>query len=118
MPRCKNIECKQKFEAKYFLQKYCSKECKESADVSPIQIKQKSDKRKEQEEVYSSLRKAFLLKEKFCERCAGTATEVHHKNGRNGERLNDVNFFMAVCRNCHQHIHEHPKESRIKGYLI
>ncbi len=39
-------------------------------------------------------------------------------NGRNGERLLDVDYFMAVCRDCHQYIHNNPKESREKGWLI
>jgi len=119
MPRCKNIECRIKFVAKYFLQKYCSTECKDLADEPVKEINKKSEKRKQQEEIYKPLRKAYLLGHPFCERCnEERATEIHHKNGREGERLNDFKFFMAVDRNCHDYIHEHPRESREKGYLI
>lgn len=118
MPRCKNPECREKFTAKYFLQKYCSKECEKECSDGPKAINRKSEKRADQEEVYKALKKAYMLKEPFCERCARNATEIHHKNGRNGDRLNDINFFMSICRDCHKWVHNHPKEARENGYLI
>lgn len=118
MPRCKI--CKERFEPKYFLQKTCSKDCeKEFRSENPVKkISDKSDKRKVQEAIYSDLRKVFLNQNPRCERNkTHEATEVHHKAGRNGNRLNDISEFMAVCRDCHRYIHENPKEARAKGWL-
>jgi len=75
-------------------------------------------KRQEQNKQYKIVRDKFMLDNPRCERCKGRSTENHHKNGRNGLRLLDVDYFMAVCRDCHRYIHNNPKESREKGWLI
>ena len=77
-----------------------------------------SKKRAEQNRKYKKIRDQFMEENPDCERCGNYATEIHHKNGRNGERLLDSDYFMAICRNCHRYIHEHPKEAREKGWLI
>lgn len=46
------------------------------------------------------------------------ATDVHHKNGRHNDRLNDVEHWLPVCRKCHDYIHAHPQKAREKGWLI
>lgn len=84
----------------------------------PKQIKKVSSKRAEQNKIYKVLRVTFLNDNPSCQRCSHRhSTEIHHTNGRNGERLNDVDYFMAVCRDCHQYIHAHPQESRQNGWL-
>ena len=69
MPRCKN--CREKFEAKYFNQKFCLKnECANASiefKKALNSIKQISDKRKEQNKVYSELRKRYLRENPNCE---------------------------------------------------
>lgn len=45
------------------------------------------------------------------------ATDIHHMNGRYGNRLNDVEFWMGVSREGHTWIHNNPKLSRERGYL-
>jgi len=117
MPRCKH--CKEKFEQIRFLQKTCSDYCeKEYRKTNPKKpINKKSDKRKLQESIYKKIRVDFLKENSKCEACGKKATEVHHKNKRNNERLNDVNFFMAICSNCHRWIHDNSNEARIKGWL-
>lgn len=77
-----------------------------------------SNKRSKQLAEYKIIRDKFMIDNPLCERCHRQATENHHKNGRNGERLLDTNYFMAVCRQCHQWIHAHPKEAREVGWLI
>ncbi len=120
MPRCKNEDCKRKFIAKYFNQKTCSSECQEHYEdqFEKTSLNQKSEKRKEQERIYAQVSKVYKESNPNCECCGNKATDIHHKNGRNGDRLNDVKFFMSVCRTCHTYIHEHPKEARENGYLI
>lgn len=80
-------------------------------------MKRVSDKRAKQFRQYKIVKNSFMQDNTNCNRCSGVATEVHHTNGRYGERLNDVNYFMAVCRNCHIYIHSHPQESREKKWL-
>jgi hypothetical protein len=38
--------------------------------------------------------------------------------GRSGELLMDSRFFVAVCRNCHEWIENHPVEAKELGYSI
>lgn len=81
-------------------------------------LKKISDKRKKQEAAYSVLRKQFLKDNPNCEICGGVATEIHHKFHREGERLNDTSYFMAVDRKCHRMIHDNPEDSYRLGYLM
>jgi len=120
MPRCKNESCKRKFIQKFFNQKTCSTGCQEEYEQQFEQksLNQVSEKRQDQEKIYKSIRKIYLENNPNCEVCGEEASEIHHKNGRNGDRLNDITFFMAICRGCHNYVHEHPKESRELGYLI
>jgi len=118
MARCKT--CNEKYVPKYFLQKTCSTECEnEYRSEKPIRpLPNKSERRKFEEKLYKDIRRIFLNQNPKCERNkTHKATEVHHKAGRNGTRLNDVSEFMAVCRECHSYIHENPKEARSKGWL-
>lgn len=46
------------------------------------------------------------------------ATEVHHKNGRHGARLNDESRWLAVSRAGHDFIHNNPSEARARGWLV
>jgi hypothetical protein len=49
---------------------------------------------------------------------APVATEIHHTNGRTGDRLTDESFWLAVCRQSHEWIHGNPKKSRSLGFLV
>lgn len=60
----------------------------------------------------------WLEEHKVCEACGDPSEEVHHKNGRFGERLTDKTFWMAVCKVCHREIHANPEWAREQGYLI
>jgi hypothetical protein len=86
---------------------------KRSGRLRPV-----SKKRAKQNKAYSEFRKDHLSKNPFCEICGERATQIHHKRGRFQERLNDTEFFMAVCMACHNWIHRNPKEAYAKGYLV
>jgi hypothetical protein len=123
MPKCK--VCNGKFNAQFFNQKTCSKSCNSEylAENKPTSVKRVSDKRQRQLDEYAVIREEYLNENKHCVPCNDhniktVATEIHHKNGREGERLNDKRFFLSSCEDCHRHIHLNPKESREKGYLI
>jgi len=82
-------------------------------------MRKQSKKRAAQNRQYKKLRAEYLEENQNCERCINTpAAEIHHKAGRNGERLLFVPHFMAVCRNCHLYIHANPMESYERGWLI
>jgi len=118
MPRCKI--CRIKFEPKYFLEKTCSKDCEKQfrKEQPKKQLKKVSDKRKKEEYVYSLVRKSFLKNNTLCQSCGSPATEIHHKDGREGARLNYTPMLMAICRKCHTWIHNNPKEARLKEWMI
>jgi hypothetical protein len=58
---------------------------KKTAKIKPV-----SEKRKEENKQYSSLRTAFLKEHPLCEakldNCTRIATDVHHKKGRTGRQ--------------------------------
>jgi len=86
-------------------------------------ISQVSSKRKKKDLEYSKLRKRFLTDFSLCQiavkGCSVNATDVHHTYaGSNRDAFYLVqSTWLAVCRNCHDWVHAHPKESRAFGYL-
>lgn len=85
---------------------------KKRTRISPI-----SEKMAENLKVYRILRREFMEVNPNCQLCSRPATDLHHRAGR-GKYLNDVLTFMALCRPCHNWIHENPKESRELLYLL
>lgn len=65
---------------------------------------------------YSKLR-ASWLDGKTCSMCGVPATEVHHSNGRTGQRLLRVWDWVAVCREHHRWIHDNPEVAKSLGAL-
>lgn len=81
-------------------------------------IKQVSSRRLEINKQYGKIRKDYLWDKNFtCEICGGQATDIHHKKGR-GKYLLAKDTFMALCRECHQRIHDNPGWARENKYLI
>lgn len=82
-------------------------------------IKPISDKRRERMKAYKLLREAFLEANPICQVCGDAkATDVHHKRGRFGSRLNDTDHWLAVCRQDHHRIHNNPKWAYEQGHLL
>lgn len=81
-------------------------------------VKKVSEKRAAQNDEYLEAHDPWLKEHKLCEACGDPSEEVHHKNGRFGERLTDQTFWMAVCKMCHREIHASPEWAREQGYLI
>lgn len=82
-------------------------------------VRKVSVKRKAQLEQYSGLREWFLSHIERCEAChrAGKQLDVHHKRGRSGSLLLRAEYWMAVCRWCHEWIHNCPELARQRGWL-
>lgn len=86
-------------------------------------LRTRSPHRSKEEALYLKKRLDFLYYHPKCQasipnRCSHNATDVHHKNGRTNERLNDEEHWLSVCRGCHDWIHSHPEEARQLNLLI
>lgn len=81
-------------------------------------LRRMSKRRQLQMKEYYLVRAAYLSENPVCENCGERlATEIHHISGRIGKRLNDSEYFMALCGQCHRTIHFRPSEARKKGLL-
>lgn len=107
--------------------------------LSPV-----SAKRRTQAALYAKKRKAFLEAHPYCQvwlaQHAGiivhfakalysgkavspisattiNSCDIHHKAGRTGKNYLDESTWMAVSRDGHRWIHDHPKEARARGWL-
>lgn len=130
--KCKN--CGEEFQKKFPLQYLCSPICEtqykrmkeESKGKKKKPIALVSQKRLSQLAEYRELRKEFLRKPEnhYCpvmKHFTGAhvrVTDIHHMNGRENNRLNDTKYWLAVSRQGHTWIHEHPEDARELGWLI
>lgn len=80
-------------------------------------IRKVSKKRARQNAQYLKERAEFL-DGKICPITGRPATEIHHTNGRENERLTDKKYWLAVTREGHEKIHANPVWAREMGYLI
>ncbi len=87
-------------------------------------VKAQSGSQKARSDVYRAIADAYRLAHPLCEACNNGpkvpqrwTDDIHHKRGRIGLLLFDVRYFMAVCRRCHDFIHQHPKEAKALGLL-
>lgn len=107
----------------YFLKRTPIK--KKPYKLKRTRVKRVSDKRKEQNKIYSERREIFLKAHQNCEcgrpECIDEITkqvrkseDVHHKKGR-GKYFLDESTWLAVARVCHQWIETHPLESKELG---
>lgn len=83
-------------------------------------IKRNTKKRAAQNRLYLKLRAKFLAENELCKvgynGCSIAASEIHHKIGRIGSRLTDVENFLPVCRNCHEAIEWDPQMAISNGF--
>lgn len=78
-----------------------------------------SPKRAEANLEYSGLRNEYLAAHPICECCGESpSTEIHHKRGRENERLTEAQYFLAVCRTCHRLITEDSEWAIREGYSL
>ena len=101
---------------------YCKK-CWSCQLQKPTIIPLVSSKRKKKDAEYSKLRERYLTDNPLCmvkvNGCMHNATDVHHTYaGANRDAFYLVqSTWKAVCRNCHNYIHEHPEDARTMGWL-
>ncbi len=107
---------------------------KSSKPLRRSRIKPMSKKRQRESKAYSLLRAAFLENKPKCEACfhvtgygmftakgrdmlANRSCDVHHIRGRTGGNYLNTDTWLAVCRKCHNWIHNHPQDARMIGLL-
>ena len=82
-------------------------------------LRRVSKKRAVQNRTYTKIREEFLADNPKCGVCEiKKSTQIHHRRGRFGDRLNDTAYFMAICFDCHNKIHLNPSWAYAKDYLI
>lgn len=83
-------------------------------------VKKVTDKRAKQNQEYARLRREYLEAYPACKipECNNKSTTIHHMAGRDGDKLTDVNNFLATCMDCHTKIHENPQWAYKNGYSI
>lgn len=83
-------------------------------------IKKVSTQRAKQNQEYARLRDEYLSVYKTCEvvECHNRSNQIHHMQGRDGDKLTDVNLFLAVCPDCHRRITEDSAWAISQGYSI
>ncbi len=103
----------------------CQKAINSDSSQKPTDYKipQVSSKRKKKDQEYSKLRQRYLTENPLCmikvKGCTHFATDVHHTfNGANRDAFYLVqSTWMSLCRNCHDWVHNSPKEAREMGWL-
>jgi hypothetical protein len=108
---------------------FCSSQCAYNYKKKPSKpqkkIKQFSTKRAKRNTAYL-LAKEIFMKESGNQHCivmstmfnkTVPATEIHHRNGRENERLTDREYWLAVSREGHQWIHSNPELAYEAGWL-
>lgn len=87
------------------------------------ELSNRSEKRKGEEAEYRKAKREYLEDHPICEMdgCCKPSEIIHHKKHREGKRIYDKRYFMALCGGfepCHKYIHANPEESYAKGWLI
>ena len=81
-------------------------------------IKPVSTKRAAQNALYRKAKAEYLEEHINCGVCKVIGNlDIHHLFGRRGELLYDKTKFLAVCRDCHNEIHNNPAWAIHNGYL-
>lgn len=93
-----------------------------SLKKTPISIKKATKKRIQQYAEYKKLRAKYLEANSICEiqsnGCTYMATELHHKGGRENDRLLDVDYYCATCHHCHSQSTVNSAQSIKDGHSV
>lgn len=108
-------------EMQYLFSKGMCKSCWARLHKKPINPI--SDSLKEANKIYKVEKEKYMKEHPMCE--AGIickhkteSQDIHHKKGRNGDLLTDINFFLAVCRKDHEWIENNPIEAKKLGFSL
>lgn len=98
----------------------CGETCRrEKKKPKAYKIKKVSVKMKSKIAMYTKARAHYLMQNPNCKAklhgCQLLASDVHHMEGRIGDRLTDSSTWIPVCRSCHIFIETHPMLSKELG---
>jgi hypothetical protein len=81
-------------------------------------IRTASKKRQKQNRQYTPVKRKYLADHPFCqvEGCGVPSTDLHHKRGRSGKQLLNLDDFMSVCRAHHDAFEREDKAAREAGH--
>lgn len=76
--------------------------------------------------IYRKVREQLLKDRPECAVCLvheqmtrpSPSVDVHHRAGRNGKNLTDLDLLVPICRRHHQFIHDNPAWSYQHKWLI
>lgn len=82
-------------------------------------IRKRSAKMAKSDTEYFRLKKTYMERYPICEvrGCRNVSTDLHHKKGR-GIHYTDPEYFMAVCRPCHNRFDTETKWAMDNGYVL
>lgn len=115
--RCQNCYWKYRAEVKK-----AEKEAKgiEAKKVKIYKIPRQTKKRAQQNILYLKKRRIFIEQNTICaaklKGCTYLTTEIHHLEGRIGDRLTDENNFIGLCHNCHCYVEAHPEFAKQNNF--
>ncbi|MGZ5302518.1 MAG: hypothetical protein ACXWDO_00250 [Bacteroidia bacterium] len=103
--------------------KYCRFHQWMRTDKKPKAPKPIAPKRAVQNKLYEAKKAIFFASHKKCEinspECNKDAPlHVHHTNGRENERLLNVDYWMAACDYCNSYIESHDEWARENGFKL
>ena len=79
-------------------------------------------KRKQNPQWGNTRREVFDRAGGLCEarldKCDGEAHHAHHKLRRSQGGKDEPDNLLALCFWCHEWIHGHPEEARLRGWLL
>lgn len=114
---CNNDSCKEKWKELVLEEK---KQIDNDFRSKSKPIKKVSDKKALQDIIYKSERIKFLMlpENKICPITKQPTTDVHHKKGRLGDLYLDKRFWVALSREGHKYVEEHPEWAIKNGYSL
>lgn len=78
-----------------------------------------SPKRQAENRKYATLREKFLTAHSICQCCnRAPSGEVHHRKGREGKWLLLVEWWAALCQECHHRVHVNPAWAKQNGWIL
>lgn len=118
IPRKKKVCINCYLERYIFSRKMCLS-CFQRAN--PNKIAKRSKKGKQDDREYSKLAKQFKSENPLCKArltgCTGHTSDVHHMRGR-GAMLLKTEYWLPVCRNCHNIITDDSALAFSEGFSL
>lgn len=96
---------------------------KKKEKKKPKRIRPKSKKLVKKDEVLGDVRQIVLVRDRFkcvakiSKYCSGNAEHIHHLLRRSAGGSHDPKNLISLCQQCHGWVHNHPAESRMRGWL-